>query len=75
MLVFALYITSRDVMALYRTPAALWLGVPLLLYWISRMWLLAHRGVMYEDPVLFAVHDWPSYATGAALLLVMLAAT
>jgi 4-hydroxybenzoate polyprenyltransferase len=74
-LVFALYITSRDVMALYRTPAALWLGVPLLLYWISRMWLLAHRGAMYEDPVLFAVHDWPSYATGAALLLVMFAAT
>jgi 4-hydroxybenzoate polyprenyltransferase len=73
-LVFALYITSKEIVALYRSPAILWFAVPLLAYWISRVWLLAHRGVLHEDPVLFALHDWPSYATGAAVIVVMLAA-
>jgi hypothetical protein len=33
----------------------LWAVVPIWLYWISRTWLLAHRGTMNEDPVLFAL--------------------
>ena len=74
-LVFALYITSPQVMVLYSRPAMLWFAVPLLLYWISRIWFLAHRGLLHEDPLLFALHDWASYATGAAILLVMFAAT
>ena len=74
-LVFALYITSRDVVVLYRAPAILWFAVPLLLYWISRVWLLAHRGALHEDPVVFALTDAQSYAVGAAILLVIWAAT
>ena len=74
-LVFALYITSPQVVPLYRTPALLWFAVPLLLYWLSRTWMLAHRGLLHEDPLLFALHDRASYATGAAIALVMLAAT
>ena len=74
-LVFALYITSGDVVALYRHPAVLWFAVPLLLYWMSRVWLLAHRGALHEDPLLFALHDLPSYVTGLAILAVMIAAT
>jgi len=35
----------------------LWLLCPLLLYWISRAWLIAHRGDMHDDPVVFAVSD------------------
>ena len=49
---------------LYRQPLVLWLISPLLLYWISRVWLLAHRGEMHEDPVVFAIHDRVSYAVG-----------
>jgi len=74
-LVFALYITSPQVMQLYSRPAVLWFAVPLLLYWISRIWFLAHRGRLHEDPLLFALRDGASYATGAAILLVMFAAT
>jgi 4-hydroxybenzoate polyprenyltransferase len=73
-LVFALYVTSREVVVLYRSPAILWFAVPVLLYWISRVWLLAHRGALNEDPVVFALRDPQSYAAGAAMLLVISAA-
>ncbi len=74
-LVFALYITSPQVVMLYRAPAILWFAVPLLLYWISRVWFLAHRGELHEDPLLFALRDPQSYAVGFLTLLAMLAAT
>src|SRR5262249_15032378 len=60
-LVFALYITSPQVVVLYRNAAMLWFAVPLLLYWMSRVWLLAQRGSLDEDPLLFALRDLPSY--------------
>lgn len=56
-LVLALYIDSPDSRALYHHPHYLWLLCPLLLYWISRTWAIAHRGVMHDDPVVFAVTD------------------
>lgn len=56
-LVAALYINSGDVLRLYRHPEALWMLCPLILYWISRVWLLAHRGEMHDDPVVFAIRD------------------
>jgi 4-hydroxybenzoate polyprenyltransferase len=74
-LVFALYITSPQVVVLYRSPEVLWCAVPLLLYWMSRVWFLAHRGQLHEDPVLFALRDPQSYAVGLLILLAMLAAT
>ena len=74
-LVFALYITSPQVVVLYRSPSILWFAVPLLLYWMSRVWFLAHRGRLHEDPLLFALHDPASYAIGLAILLAILAAT
>ena len=74
-LVFALYITSREVVVLYRSPAILWFAAPLLLFWISRVWLLAHRGSLHEDPVVFALHDVPSYVIGAAMLAIIWLAT
>lgn len=58
--VFALYISSEDVLRLYPTPEALWLICPLLLYWIGRMVLMTHRGHMTDDPIVFAARDWPS---------------
>jgi 4-hydroxybenzoate polyprenyltransferase/phosphoserine phosphatase len=56
-LVLALYIDSTASEALYRHPHYLWLLCPLLLYWISRTWAIAHRGIMHDDPVVFAVMD------------------
>jgi len=74
-LVFALYITSPQVVVLYSAPAVLWLAVPVLLYWMSRMWFLAHRGELHEDPLLFALRDPASYATGIVVVAVVIAAT
>jgi 4-hydroxybenzoate polyprenyltransferase len=74
-LVLALYITSRDVLVLYRQPAFLWVAPPLLLYWVTRVWLLAHRRELGEDPVLFAIRDPSSYVVGAAMLAAIYFAT
>lgn len=73
-LVLALYINSAEVMALYRKPLLLWLICPLLLFWISRMWLLAHRGRIDQDPIVAAVLDPASYAVGALVALILFAA-
>jgi len=56
-LVLALYINSENVSKLYLTPELIWAGVPLLLFWISWMWLQAQRGLMHEDPIVFAIKD------------------
>ena len=74
-LVLALYINGETAKELYHRPEVLWLLCPTLLYWISRIWLLAARGQMHEDPVLFAVRDRASWLVAAAALAVMMAAT
>jgi 4-hydroxybenzoate polyprenyltransferase len=56
-LVLALYINSPEVTALYGTPKAIWMLCVLMLYWISRVWMLAQRGQMHDDPVVFALKD------------------
>jgi 4-hydroxybenzoate polyprenyltransferase/phosphoserine phosphatase len=61
-LVLALYIQDHTTAVLYRTPELIWLACPLLLFWISRMWLEAHRGNMHDDPVVFAARDRVSIA-------------
>ncbi|CAA9562190.1 MAG: Integral membrane protein [uncultured Truepera sp.] len=73
-LVVALYINSPEVSELYRTPELLWLLCPLLVYWVSRVWLLARRGQMHDDPVIFALRDRVSYVVGACAVLVGAAA-
>jgi 4-hydroxybenzoate polyprenyltransferase/phosphoserine phosphatase len=56
-LVMALYINVPEVQALYSRPEFLWGICPVLLYWISRVVLWAHRGEMPDDPVVFAMRD------------------
>ena len=66
-LVMALYTNSRDTAALYSNPAWLWGFCPLLLYWVSRIWLAAYRGDMHEDPIMYAVRQASSYVVLAGL--------
>ena len=56
-LVLALYVNTETSRALYGQPMMIWLLCPALLYWISRVWLVTHRGEMHDDPILFAVTD------------------
>lgn len=65
--VFCLYISRPDVDALYRHSARLWLIVPFLLYWLNRVWLLASRGELDEDPVIFAIRDPISLALAGCI--------
>ncbi|WP_072746970.1 UbiA family prenyltransferase [Oceanicella actignis] len=67
-LVLALYISNDATRALYSSPQLLWWALPVLLYWISRMVMLAHRGRMTDDPLVFATRDPVSLACGAATL-------
>lgn len=64
-MVLALYIQDQNTVMLYRHPKAIWLACPLLLYWISRTWLMTHRGEMHDDPVVFAIKDRISLVVGA----------
>ena len=63
-LVLALFINNQEIRILYAHPELLWFSCPVFLYWISRIWLLAHRGVVHEDPILFAICDRTSYIVG-----------
>ena len=60
-LVVALYINSPLVINLYKNPQALWGICGILIYWISRLLIIAHRGNMDYDPVVFAAKDKVSY--------------
>jgi len=56
-LVLAIYISSGPAEVLYTRYKLIWLLCPLLLFWISYLWLMAHRGVMYDDPLVFTVRN------------------
>ena len=56
-LVLALYINDSATGTLYRSPQWMWAACPLLLFWLSRAWLIAHRGQMHHDPIVFALRD------------------
>ena len=68
-LVFALYINSPAVISLYSSPWFLWGACPILLYWIIRLVLLAHRGDMHDDPVIFATKDKVSVFCGVIIVI------
>jgi 4-hydroxybenzoate polyprenyltransferase len=63
-LVLALYINSPEIQALYSRPKAIWFLCVLMLYWVSRVWMQASRGLMHDDPVVFALKDRVSVGIG-----------
>lgn len=70
-LVFALYINSDATLQQYRAPEILWFICPLLLYLISRIWLLAWRGEIDDDPVVFALQDGISQAVAFVAIVLL----
>lgn len=68
--IFALYINGHDVAALYHHPNRMWLITPLLILWVSRVWLLASRGLLDEDPVVFALEDRMSLLLGLGVAII-----
>ncbi|WP_426441034.1 UbiA family prenyltransferase [Bradyrhizobium genosp. P] len=72
--IFALYVTSPDVQRLYRHPKALWLICPILLYWIGRALMMAHRRLMDDDPIVFALRDRISAIAIALMIAVVIIA-
>jgi len=75
LMIFFLYINSSKVVQLYNSPEILYLIIPLIVYWILRVWFLAHRGLMNEDPVLFAIADKRSYLFIISILLILMFST
>ncbi len=71
-LVLVLYLNAPEAKVLYRFPERLWLLSLLMLFWNCRLWVLAHRGSVHEDPIVFAFRDRASLST-AVIAVVLLA--
>ena len=69
--ILTLYLDSAEVRARYENPEMLFLTLPLMIYWISRIWLLSARGKIGGDPVVYVFRDRPSLICGALLLSIL----
>jgi 4-hydroxybenzoate polyprenyltransferase len=74
-LILALYVDSKAVSGLYTYPQLIWLLCPIVLYVMARVWVLARRGQLPDDPLMFMITDWRSQLMGAAAGAVLIAAT
>jgi 4-hydroxybenzoate polyprenyltransferase/phosphoserine phosphatase len=74
-LVFCNYLSDARVTKLYGHPQVLWLVAPILLYWITRVWFIARRRSLHDDPIIFAIRDRRSYVCGILTAAVVLIAT
>ena len=74
-LLLAIYIQSDAVRLIYAAPELLWLTIPIVFFWFAHLWIVAARGEMHEDPVLFALRDKASLLSGAFLALLFILAT
>jgi 4-hydroxybenzoate polyprenyltransferase/phosphoserine phosphatase len=72
-LVLALYLNSDAVLRLYAAPELIWGAVPVMLFWVSWMWMQAHRGKMHDDPLVFAVKDRASLGAAATFAAILVA--
>ena len=71
---FCLYISSDAVRYLYRYPQVLWLVTPVLMYWLCRLLVMAHRRQVHEDPIVFASRDRISLLTTVTIIAIILIA-
>jgi 4-hydroxybenzoate polyprenyltransferase len=70
--VLSIYINNPETNFLYAHPVRLWVVVPVLLLWLSQVWMLASRGEMHDDPVVFAITDKRSLLLGVLMAAVIL---
>jgi 4-hydroxybenzoate polyprenyltransferase len=70
-LVLSLYMSTGEVQKLYSKPKFLWLLNPCLLFWINRIWLLGARGLVNEDPIVFAIKDKTTWAVVVTMLAII----
>jgi len=73
--VLALYMNGDTIVDLYPHEEVVWLTVPILLYWITRIWVKAHRGEMVDDPVIFAMTDRLSLLSILAFVVTLVVAS
>jgi 4-hydroxybenzoate polyprenyltransferase len=59
--VLSLFVEDEATSALYSSPMLLWFTVPLILFWLCRIWLSTSRGYMHDDPIVYAAKDWVSW--------------
>ncbi len=74
-LTLSIYLNDPIVAEQYVYPYVLWLLCPLLLYWLVRIWLKAHRGQMHDDPLVFAATDRVSRMIILLSLVIVVIAT
>ena len=74
-LVLALYVNGEQMKMLYRNAWPLWLVCPVLMYWISRVWIKAKRGELSEDPIVFALRDRVSVYLGIIVVGLLVVAS
>jgi len=74
-LVLALYINSESVQLLYHRPAILWGLQPILLYYVTRLWVICRRGELTEDPIQYSVTEPSTYGAALLAVFVLMAAT
>lgn len=74
MLVLALYINSDHVIELYKSPILIWFMIPVLFYWLMRMWMVTNRGEMTNDPINYAIRDRTTYVAMTIIGIIMLLA-
>ncbi|OGV27636.1 MAG: hypothetical protein A3F18_07605 [Legionellales bacterium RIFCSPHIGHO2_12_FULL_37_14] len=69
-LILALYVNSESVVSLYTQPQIIWFAIPLMLFWISWVWMIAHRNMMNDDPIIFAIKDKTSRFVAFLLVVI-----
>ena len=74
LVIFGLFISAEETQFRYGTPELLWIAAVVLLYWLSRLWIVSSRGEMHDDPLVFAVRDLNSRITIAAMIGITLIA-
>ena len=75
MMILALYIDSQAGAAMYPQATLLWLILPLMLFWLMRLWLKISRMEIHDDPMLFAIRDPVSWIVATAIACIALAAS
>jgi 4-hydroxybenzoate polyprenyltransferase len=69
--VLAIYVNNADLTRLYAHPQRLLLVCPVLLYWATRSWLLAHRRKIHDDPVVAVAADPVTYVLGTIVAVIV----